>query len=442
MHFVDSVISIVCATLLDPDILEKSRRRKGAFTRNCKLLPYWTVMKLLLGNIKDSIASTLDSFFSAFAREHGIPLSEAPRCSQQAFSKARAGISHVLFQECFERVLDFLCSPDSHDYNKRLGGIWGIQVIAIDGSKIPLPSRTSLLDKYGGMGRDASSPTAIASIAFDVLNERILDAQFEPLSIDERTLAMRHMAAIKAKNRVDLLRAMLVFDRGYASRELITYIEKDFHSKYLFRLRDKFNNTIDALPMPTEKGDVIDCELELYEGIRVRVLRFRLPGGTLETLITNDREHEKNLFRDLYFLRWPVEEEYKLIKLKIGLTCFRGYSENSILQEFWIGMLLTNISNVIKRETDGIIKYQTQEETEGSLLYSYKTNMNELAGCLSRDLPYIMDAESRSERMDIIKHMFELLIRTRVRDIKGSGISNPRCTPRNAKWYHNQKFNH
>ena len=105
-------------------------------------------------------------------------------------------------------------------------------------------------------------------------------------------------------------------------------------------------------------------------------------------------------------------------------------------------MLLTNISNVIKRETDGIIKYQTQEETEGSLLYSYKTNMNELAGCLSRDLPYIMDAESRSERMDIIKHMFELLIRTRVRDIKGSGISNPRCTPRNAKWYHNQKFNH
>ena len=352
MHFVDSVISIVCATLLDPDILEKSRRRKGAFTRNCKQLPYWTVMKLLLSNIKKSIAATLDSFFSAYAREHGTPISKAPHCTQQAFSKARAGISHVLFQECFERVLDFLCNPDSHDYNKRLGGVWGIQVIAIDGSKIPLPSRTSLLDKYGGMGRDASSPTAIASIAFDVLNERILDAQFEPLSIDERTLAMCHMAAIKAKNRVDLLRAMFVFDRGYASRELITYIEKVIRSKYLFRLRDKFNNTIDALPMPAEKGEVLDCEFELYDGIKVRVLRFRLPGGTPENLITNDREHDKNIFRDLYFLRWPVEEEYKLIKLKIGLTGFRGYSENSILQEFWIAMLLTNISNVIKRETD------------------------------------------------------------------------------------------
>ena len=194
--------------------------------------------------------------------------------------------------------------------------------------------------------------------------------------------------------------------------------------------------------MPSEQDEVYDFDLELYEGIKVRVIRFLLPGGTPETLITNDREHDKSLFRDLYFLRWPIEEEYKLIKLKIGLTCFRGYSENSILQEFWIAMLLTNIANVIKRETDGIIKHETESCKDTPLKYRYKTNMNELSGSLSRNLPYLMDADSHYERLQIIKHMFDFLVRTRVRDLKGSGISNPRNEPRDCKWYYNQKFNH
>jgi len=50
-----------------------------------------------------------------------------------------------------------------------------------------------------------------------------------------------------------------------------------------------------------------------------------------------------------------VEENYKLIKEKVGLTDFRGYSENSVMQEFWISMLLTNLALAIKKETDGII---------------------------------------------------------------------------------------
>ena len=62
MHKVDAVASIVCSTLLNPDVLEKSRRRKGAFTRNNGKLPFWTMMKLLLSNTKKTISSTLDDF--------------------------------------------------------------------------------------------------------------------------------------------------------------------------------------------------------------------------------------------------------------------------------------------------------------------------------------------------------------------------------------------
>ena len=163
----------------------------------------------------------LDDFFTQLRKQAGMSPDQTVVCSQQAFSKARAGIDHSIFKECFYRLLNFLCSPDSLEFHKRLGGLWGVQFIAIDGSKIPLPNRKQLRSKYGGIGRNASSPTAIASIAYDVLNERILDAQFEPLSVDERTLAKRHMTAIKADNRVNLFYSMFVFDRGYASEDLI-----------------------------------------------------------------------------------------------------------------------------------------------------------------------------------------------------------------------------
>ena len=152
MYKIDAVVSIVCSTLLDPKLLEKSRRRKGAFTRNNGKLPFWTVMKLLLSNIKKTISATLDEFFTSLAKAAGIPLSEIPICTQQAFSKARAGIDHTIFQECFERVLDYLCSPNTHESVKRFGEACGVQIIGIDGSKIPLPNRKSLLAKYGGMG--------------------------------------------------------------------------------------------------------------------------------------------------------------------------------------------------------------------------------------------------------------------------------------------------
>lgn len=101
--------------------------------------------------------------------------------------------------------------------------------------------------------------------------------------------------------------------------------------------------------------------------------------ASLESLITNDFDLCKEKFRQCYFLRWPVEENYKLIKEKIGLINFRGYSENSVLQEFWISMLLANLALAIKRETDGIID-STINQKENK--HRYMTNKNELVGYL------------------------------------------------------------
>lgn len=438
MKLVQILADIICNTLLDPGVLDRARNRKGAFTRNCGKLPYWTLVKLLLKNVKKSISASLDEFFNELRLASGASLSDTIKCSQQAFSKARSGINHSIFKKCFDRVLDFLCSKDSLDFHARFMGVWGLQIIAVDGSKIPLPNRKALLEKYGSIGRGSSSPAAIASVAYDVLNNRVLDAQLEPVSVDERTLAIRHMENIKSKARTNLLYTMFVFDRGYASKNLISFIEDTIHAGYLFRVRSKFNTDIDALPAPSDKNGISD-NIFILDGRKMRVIKFYLPSGVLETLITNDFNLDKEKFRQCYFLRWPVEENYRLIKEKIGLTNFRGYSENSVLQEFWIAMLLANLTLAIKRETDGIIDSTINQEVNR---HRYQTNTNELVGYLSRHFGEYMDAETPAQKLGVIRCIFDFAISHRVQDKKGSGESSPRTVPRNVKHHYNNKTTH
>lgn len=442
MHLVRIITDVICNTLLDPKILERSRIRKGAFTRNCKKLPYWTFMELMFKNVKKTISASLDEFFTSARLRLGGSISSTITCSQQAFSKARTGISHAIFQECFERVLDVLCSPDSHEFHHRFMGVWGVQFIAIDGSKIPLPNRKELLEKYGSIGRGNSSPTAIASVAYDVLNARIIDAQIDLMSVDERTLAIRHLDNIANKSRANLLYTMFVFDRGYASKNLISHIEDTLHTRYLFRLRSKFNVEIDQLPAPA--GDEI-CDYTIdYYGRKARVLKFRLSSGIIETLLTNDFSLDKTQFQYAYFTRWPVEENYKLLKEKVGLIDFRGRSENSILQEFWLSVLLANVALLIKTETDGIINATKNKEKTNK--YKFQTNMNELVGHLSRHIDEYMEiyiaGGSVREKYEIIRNIFQFGIAHTVIDKKGREESNPRNEPRKTKFHYNVKRTH
>ena len=440
MKYAQIVSDIICDTLLDPKVLQRARRRKGAFTRNCGKLPFWTVMKLLISNVKRTISATLDEFFSNLAKRAGIPLDETTQCTQQAFSKARSGIDHSIFKECFDRILKFLCVQGAKEYLRRLSCGWDIIPIGIDGSKIQLPSRKKLLDSYGGMGQDASSPTAIASIAYDSLNDIVLDAQFEPLSVDERTLAKRHMMSIKSKDLTDLGHAMFVFDRGYASAEMFEYIQKDIGARFLFRLKAQFNKKIDSIPDPQDQDSIVDESVTLDNGIRLRVVKLVLSSGIVETLVTNDFTQDKELFRKLYFMRWPCEEEYKLVKQKVGLTNFRGYSENSILQEFWISMLLANLVGVFRNEADGIIKHDQLSKPNNK--HGYKCNNNELIGCISRHFPEYMDAETKDEKASVIRYILKFAISHKVVDKKGSGESSPRVKPRDCKNHYNSKSTH
>ena len=90
-------------------------------------------------------------------------------------------------------------------------------------------------------------------------------------------------------------------------------------------------------------GDIITVlpgnEKDGTEDIRIRVIEVILSDGTKEYLATNlfDSHISQQMFRELYFYRWPVETKYKELKSRLAIEEFSGATTTSVLQEFYIG---------------------------------------------------------------------------------------------------------
>ena len=72
-------------------------------------------------------------------------------------------------------------------------------------------------------------------------------------------------------------------------------------------------------------GDIITVlpgnEKDGTEDIRIRVIEVILSDGTKEYLATNlfDSHISQQMFRELYFYRWPVETKYKELKSRLAI---------------------------------------------------------------------------------------------------------------------------
>jgi len=308
----------------------------------------------------------------------------------------------------------------------------GYRVYANDGTKIALPDDQKLLDYYGGTGRNAAAPTAQASAQLDVLNDILVDTVIAPLSTDERTLARQHIYATKDLCPGD--RKLIIYDRGYASFDFIEELESN-GLFYLMRIRSKFNLDID-------KQDKPDGYIWLEQNgkrIHVRVIKFALNSGETETLITNitDKRLGKNAFKKLYFMRWPIETKYLVIKQKLQLENFSARSVEGIQQEFFASMYLVNFV--------ACVAFDVQPDIDNSRVdkdnqYHYKANQNELIGILKDKLILAIAEKSPSMQAKLMDNIFEEVKRF-VIPIRPNRTVPRNPSPRNSKFHHNQKAN-
>lgn len=342
---------------------EKHCIEKTAFTRNRKL-SFQVIMYFVLSLPQKSLTTELDLFFGEKNRS----------ISKQAFSKTHYKISPSAFEDIFHLSTDlfrFTKHPKTWDEYR---------IFAVDGSKIAVDHNKNNETEFGlKSGNRHSYPSARLTALYDVTNDLIVDAVFTGISVGEREHAHRLLsseALINGKGYKNLL----LFDRGYPSRELIYELEdKGFF--YLIRCTHSFLSCVNNCP----DGEHTVSDIHKGRTVSLRMVKDT-SGEQPHILVSNlfgehqDMEYHQNL----YHRRWSIETKYGELKTRVRPENFSGKNPQAIRQDLHAALFLSNLSALIKSSGENEIG-----EEWNNVRHTYQLNRSHLIGAVSRYIRYL-----------------------------------------------------
>lgn len=185
---------------------------------------------------------------------------------------------------------------------------------------------------------------------------KVVDGQIYAKGTDERDPGREHWCRLKELGLSQ--KALIIFDRGYYSKELYEDLASD-GCHVLMRLNKSSN-------LSKLDSDDISWVATSKDGkpVYYRVVKVPLPESSdegTEYLITNieDSSITPCEIYNLYFERWNIETKYRELKEWWELEEFTGTTCNSVEQELYINLLLSNIAALVKTEADTMIQNDT-----------------------------------------------------------------------------------
>lgn len=371
-----NIIQSINNYISDPYKLE-AHRAPNRFIRKRKLSMKDVIMYLVFSS-KASMHQNLSSIHQL------LPELSFPNISKQALSKARQFISPDLFKELF------YLSVDSFYNNNSSRSTWhGLHLFAIDGSKFELPNSPSNFEFFGEMFGypyvDRRYTMGLGSMIYDVLDDYIVHASFHHFLASERSAAIEHLRSLEDLGIYE--NSIVIFDRGYYSEKFFKYCVDNNHL-CLIRLKERLKiskacNGDTVMPLTMDKSNDASC-------INVRVIEVTLDDGSKEYLATNlfDQTFTADMFKELYFKRWPVETKFKELKSYFSIEDFNGATPTSIFQEFYINLLLSNLVSLIKNQTD--IEIESRINSKKVNKYRYQANRSFIIGQIKFIIPKLL----------------------------------------------------
>lgn len=367
-----------------------------------------------------SYAVELQEFFD---RDFSFESTRVPAPS--SFCEARGKIKHNAFIDLNSTLVTTFYQNASADFWEN-----EFRLIAVDGTLVHVPDTLENVEYFGGWDSAKSKPGVICpkarvSFAYDPLNKLIVDAAIGPMKIGEDPMAHQH---IEKSGPDDLM----IYDRGYASFKLFR-LHEDAGNHYCVRLPvDQFTRLLNGFLSSDGHDQVVtysprgsgycSCLRDglSVEPVKVRLIKVPLPSGEVEILATNVfHEHLTPVnFKDLYHLRWSVEEEYKRLKSRIELEAFSGRKTEFVLQDFYADVIRLNMTSLISREARNDLK---EYGVKGK--YVHAPNMSLVLSQLTKFLDALFSADEK--RLMTVSKKMSAYIKRRSQAIR-PGRSYPR----------------
>jgi len=316
-----------------------ARLNEKAFTRNRKM-PFANAISFLLDMRKTTLQTRLNLYFQH--TERGNPI------SQQAFSKLRMNFDHSPFETMVRE-----CVKKEYSGEYKLPLWCGFHVLAVDGSYLQLPRTDSLRSEYGVRG-GGSLPSAGISVLYDVLHGWPLDPIITHNDMNERKECEKHIRFLCENLPHIAQKAILTLDRGYPSLDLFALLEKT-SIKFVIRCGTQSVKEISNSPLG-------DSTIFLRNGVSIRIVKFTLANGDIETLATNLFEFPPEAILELYTLRWNIETSYFRLKEELCIEKFSGKTPNVIRQDFWASMVLMQGVAVFQQNADEAVQKRQESK--------------------------------------------------------------------------------
>jgi len=385
------------------DFISRHRKKPSDFTRKRKLPPL-SLIAFLPSLVRGSYQKELDRFFNILNR------TDVPKrvVTKAALAKARMKLKYQAFIELNQRLIGFF---ENHFTVKTW---YGFRLLAVDGSTVRLPHTKDIKKHFGcwKVRQGRPSPMARLSQLFDPLNKITVDAIISPKKIGERELAADHFLNLMPND-------LVLMDRGYPAWWLFALVlSMDAH--FCARISNKWKivrSFVDSgeeertilLPVSTtSRNTAQQMGLDLRP-LKLRLIRIDKGDKTLVliTSLTDVQKYSHCVFYDLYHSRWPVEEDYKVIKCRIELENFSGKSALSVYQDFHAKVLMKNIVALFALPVNEILA----ADTVSNLKYQYQVNFSQALATGKNLIPLLFQRSKKKIRL-IVEALFELLNKT------------------------------
>jgi hypothetical protein len=293
--------------------------------------------------------------------------------TSSAYSQVRKKFKHTAFIALNEKAISLYYSDNNIKRWK------GYRVFGVDASRIILPNNAGIKAEFGDIsiqnqhGENGSYSSAMFECRYDVLNHIAYQSGLYRNDSYEVNLAI-DLLKQSVKEESDS-KDLDIYDRGYASYKMIAHL---MFYKRTFVIRCKANTFKEAaslfggeghwskrvqLKAPKNKQKELQ-EFGLPTEVEVRFVSVVLDTGEIEVLITSlmDGDIERAEFKALYFLRWGVEGFYHLLKGRLNLENFTGKSLESVKQDFWSSIYISNIETIFTQDIQEEINIELKKD--------------------------------------------------------------------------------
>lgn len=297
-----------------------------------------------------------------------FPVSKLP--SQAAMSYRRDQIKLLAFKDLFSSFT----SKISHGKTFR-----GMRLLACDGTRLNTPYNPKDEESFVNCidGRKGFNQYHL-NACYDILNDLYVDAVIQGYHSMNEKLALCEMMDRFPKDQPALFTA----DRGYDSYNVIAHAINNKHHFVIRLTSSKALNIFDDIE-EYDKKDTFDIEDDIFIGrvrnaesrklrnyhfirynqnydfipagsigfdrFHVRMVKFSLPGGESEYLITDLPGSKFNIsdMKEIYRLRWGIETSYRFLKYVSGVNCIHSLRQDFIFQEIYAKLISYNFSSAI-----------------------------------------------------------------------------------------------